>query len=68
MFMLQVKADQTGAEPGWMCGVCNGREGFFPEAYVQLHNSDAGATIETQQQVQSPSQTNEFPVTEFVNR
>ena len=36
MVTLQVKPDQSAAEPGWLSGEMNGAEGFFPEAYVEF--------------------------------
>lgn len=39
--LFQVKADQSGAEPGWVNGECNGKSGWFPEAYVQAQEDEA---------------------------
>ena len=51
---FQVKPDQTGVEPGWMCGSMDGAEGIFPEAYVEFQEEITAGSPEAQS-VTSPA-------------
>ena len=42
-----MKADQSEAEPGWLGGIRDSMEGWFPEAYAQPAEDAEGETGQT---------------------
>ena len=42
-----MKTDQSEAEPGWLGGVKDGAEGWFPDAYAQPADDSEQTATET---------------------
>ena len=59
--IIQVKLDQSKAEPDWLIGQKDGMEGCFPMAYVQLADNDIYPDIPTKSSAKTTAPKEQWP-------